>query len=137
MFVGIDVAKAELVVAARPSGERWTVANDERGVRTLVERFQREAPELPIGTLPLGWRGTISGPLSSRAHRAKGDQDVVGCWAGISRSGASPGQQFQAMGWQLLVGGVGAFPTHRAVEMYQPCQPATANPLPDAARRTI
>jgi len=48
MLVGIDVAKAELVVAARPSGERWTVANDERGVRTLVERFRREAPELIV-----------------------------------------------------------------------------------------
>jgi transposase len=46
MLVGIDVSKAELVVAARPSGERWTVANDERGVRTLVERLTRDAPEL-------------------------------------------------------------------------------------------
>jgi transposase len=48
MLVGIDVAKAELVIAARPSGERWTVANDERGVRTLVERLKREAPELVV-----------------------------------------------------------------------------------------
>jgi transposase len=42
MRVGIDVAKAELVVAVRPSGERWTVTNDERGVRTLVERLRRD-----------------------------------------------------------------------------------------------
>jgi transposase len=48
MLIGIDVAKAELVVAARPSGERWTVANDERGVRTLVERFRVEVPELIV-----------------------------------------------------------------------------------------
>lgn len=48
MLIGIDVAKAELVVAARPTGERWTVANDERGVRTLVERFGRDAPELIV-----------------------------------------------------------------------------------------
>ena len=48
MLVGIDVSKAELVVAARPSGERWTVANDERGVRTLVERLTRDAPELVV-----------------------------------------------------------------------------------------
>jgi transposase len=48
MLIGIDVAKAELVVAARPSGERWTVANDERGLRTLVERFRGEAPELIV-----------------------------------------------------------------------------------------
>lgn len=48
MLIGIDVAKAELVVAARPSGERWTVANDERGVRTLVERLRKEAIELIV-----------------------------------------------------------------------------------------
>ena len=48
MFVGIDVAKAELVVGVRPSGEQWTVANDERGVRTLAERLRRESPELIV-----------------------------------------------------------------------------------------
>lgn len=48
MLVGIDVAKAELVVAVRPSGERWTVENDERGVRSLVERLQGESPELIV-----------------------------------------------------------------------------------------
>jgi hypothetical protein len=31
MVVGIDVAKAELVVGVRPSGERWTEPNDEAG----------------------------------------------------------------------------------------------------------
>jgi len=48
MFLGIDVAKAELVVAARPSGERWTVANDERGVQALVERLRGGAPTLIV-----------------------------------------------------------------------------------------
>lgn len=48
MLVGIDVAKAELVVGTRPTAERWTVANDERGVRTLVERLTRDAPELIV-----------------------------------------------------------------------------------------
>lgn len=48
MLVGIDVAKAELVVGTRPTGERWTVGNDERGVRTLVERLTRDAPELIV-----------------------------------------------------------------------------------------
>lgn len=48
MLVGIDVAKADLVVTARPSGERWTVGNDERGVRTLVDRFRKDAPELIV-----------------------------------------------------------------------------------------
>lgn len=48
MRVGIDVAKAELVVAVRPSGERWSVANDERGVGTLVERLRVLAPALIV-----------------------------------------------------------------------------------------
>ena len=48
MLIGIDVAKAELVIASRPGGERWTVANDERGMRTLVDRLQREPPELIV-----------------------------------------------------------------------------------------
>jgi transposase len=48
MLVGIDVAKGELVVATRPAGERWTVENDERGVRTLAERLRRDATELVV-----------------------------------------------------------------------------------------
>jgi len=48
MLIGIDVAKAELVIAARPSGERWTVANDERGIRTLVDRLQGAKAELIV-----------------------------------------------------------------------------------------
>lgn len=48
MLVGIDVAKAELVVATRPAGERWTVENDERGIRTLVERCRRDGAALIV-----------------------------------------------------------------------------------------
>jgi transposase len=48
MFVGIDVAKAELVVSVVPSVERFSVANDERGVRTLVERLRPIAPHLIV-----------------------------------------------------------------------------------------
>ena len=39
-FVGIDVAKAQLDIALRPSGERWAVPNDASGVTTLVDRMQ-------------------------------------------------------------------------------------------------
>jgi transposase len=48
MLAGIDVAKAALVVATRPSGERWTVANDETGIRQLVERLRPLGPELIV-----------------------------------------------------------------------------------------
>ena len=48
MFVGIDVANAEFVVAVHPNQTRWTVANDERGVRTLIERLRETAPTLIV-----------------------------------------------------------------------------------------
>jgi transposase len=47
-FVGIDVAKAQLDIALRPSGERWTVPNDANGVTTLVERMQTLQPTLIV-----------------------------------------------------------------------------------------
>jgi transposase len=43
--VGIDVAKAELVIAVRPTEERFTVKNDEQGLAKLVERMQKLRPE--------------------------------------------------------------------------------------------
>lgn len=48
MFVGIDVAKAELVVSVVPNMERFTVANDERGARALVERLGPMAVQLIV-----------------------------------------------------------------------------------------
>lgn len=47
MYIGIDIAKAELVVAA-PSGASWSTTNDERGIRTLVARLTQDAPTLIV-----------------------------------------------------------------------------------------
>lgn len=47
-FVGIDVAKAELVIAVRPSDARWSVANDDQGVEQLVRRLRQLAPTLVV-----------------------------------------------------------------------------------------
>src|SRR5438093_3191551 len=47
-FVAIDVAKAQLDIAVRPSGERWVVSNDAGGVVTLVERLQALHPTLIV-----------------------------------------------------------------------------------------
>src|SRR5438067_2376959 len=47
-FVGIDVAKAQLDIPLRPSGERWAVANDASGVATLVDRVQALHPTLLV-----------------------------------------------------------------------------------------
>jgi transposase len=48
MFIGIDVAKAALVESIVPSAERFTVATDERGVRTLTERLRAIGPTLIV-----------------------------------------------------------------------------------------
>lgn len=48
MFVGIDVAKAELVVGVRPSGAHFTVTNDDAGVQALVEQLRPLAPQLLV-----------------------------------------------------------------------------------------
>lgn len=41
IFVGIDVAKATLAVAVRPTGEHFEVANTPVGHRTLVQRLRK------------------------------------------------------------------------------------------------
>ena len=48
VFVGVDVAKAELVIGIRPSGDRWTVANDEAGIRALLKRLPQHAATLVV-----------------------------------------------------------------------------------------
>ena len=48
VFVGLDVAKATLDVALRPSGERWSVSNDEAGVAALVDRLRPLPPTLVV-----------------------------------------------------------------------------------------
>jgi len=47
-FVGLDVAKAQLDMALRPSGERGAVPNEASGVATLVDRVQPRHPTLLV-----------------------------------------------------------------------------------------
>lgn len=67
MLIGIDVAKAELVVGSRPDGQRWTVANDERGVRSLVDRLREETPELIVLEATGGYELLCVGALAAAA----------------------------------------------------------------------
>jgi transposase len=48
VFVGIDVAKATLEVAVRPSGERWTLANEALALPGLVARLEALEPTLIV-----------------------------------------------------------------------------------------
>ena len=47
-FVGIDVAKAQVDVAVRPTGGRWVVPNDDAGIRQLVSRLKALEPTLVL-----------------------------------------------------------------------------------------
>ena len=42
-YVGIDVSKAKVDVAVRPTGQRWVVSYDETGVEELGQRVLLEA----------------------------------------------------------------------------------------------
>jgi transposase len=47
-FVGIDVSKARLDVASHPAGATQSVANDETGIKTLVDRLRAVKPVLIV-----------------------------------------------------------------------------------------
>ena len=42
--VGLDVSQATLDLALRPTGERWTLANDEAAIQSLVQELRPHAP---------------------------------------------------------------------------------------------
>ena len=44
IFVGIDVSKAQLDVAIRPTGEKESVTNDKVGIKALVKRLAKIQP---------------------------------------------------------------------------------------------
>ena len=47
-FVGIDVSKLQLDVSVGQDGEYWTAANDEKGIRRIVERMRSISPTLIV-----------------------------------------------------------------------------------------
>src|SRR2546430_1333893 len=64
-FVGIDVAKAQLDIALRPSGERWAVPNDASGVMTLVDRVQALHPTLMVLEATGGLERAVTSALAT------------------------------------------------------------------------
>jgi transposase len=65
--VGIDVAKATLDVQVRPSDERWSVANDEAGIRTLVEQLRAVAPTQVVLEATGGYELAVVSALAAAA----------------------------------------------------------------------
>lgn len=48
LFVGIDVAQAQLDIALRPTGERWAVPNDDTSIAALVTQLEAARPALIV-----------------------------------------------------------------------------------------
>jgi transposase len=64
-FVGIDVAKAQLDIALRPSGERWAVPNEASGVALLVDRVQTLKPTLIVLEATGGLERAVTSALAT------------------------------------------------------------------------
>src|SRR6266545_2667610 len=61
IIVGIDISKAELQGAERPSGTHWTSPNAAPALPALVERLQAQAPALIV----LEATGGLEGPVAT------------------------------------------------------------------------
>ena len=48
IFVGIDVAKAQLDVAVRPAADRWEVSHDDAGIGQLVSQLKSLGPAMVL-----------------------------------------------------------------------------------------
>jgi len=60
VFVGIDVAKENVEVAVRPSGERWAERNDGMGWRNLVRRLRELSPRLVVMEATGGYEAEVA-----------------------------------------------------------------------------
>jgi len=62
-FVGIDVSKAQLEVACRPSGERLQVANSDQGFAELIRWLSERGPALVVLEATGGYQAAVVASL--------------------------------------------------------------------------
>ena len=67
VFVGIDVATAQLDMALRPIGTRWTVSHDDAGITDLVTRIQGLGPQLIVLEATGGYQRAVVAALAAAA----------------------------------------------------------------------
>lgn len=65
IFVGIDVSKAQLDIAMRPTGQRESVANDKAGIQTLIKRLAEIQPALIVLEATGGFERQVTHALVS------------------------------------------------------------------------
>jgi transposase len=67
ILVGIDVAKAQLDIALRPTGERWEVPNEDASIATLVPQLQAVCPVLIVLEATGGSQRAVVAALAAAA----------------------------------------------------------------------
>jgi transposase len=120
-YAGIDVSKARLDVAIRPSGEAWQSSNDESGIAALVERLQVLAPQLIVLEATGGLERLVTAALAL---------------AGLRVAVVNPRQVrdfAKATGRLAKTDAVDAAVLAHFAQALQP----TAHPLPDAATQAL
>ncbi len=65
IFVGVDVAKAELVVSCRPGGGAWTASNDAGGIAATVARLTSLEPRLIVLEATGGYERAVVAALAA------------------------------------------------------------------------
>lgn len=63
-YVGVDVSKAWLDIAVRPSGEIWRVSNDEAGFAQLMEKLKQVGPKIVVMEATGGYQAPLTAALS-------------------------------------------------------------------------
>lgn len=66
-FIGIDVSKARLDVAAVPQEENWSEANEEKGIESLVKALKKHKPTLIVLEATGGLEIPLAGALAAAA----------------------------------------------------------------------
>jgi hypothetical protein len=120
-YVGIDVSKARLDVAVRPSGQAWQSSNDETGIAAVVERLQALAPHLIVLEATGGLERLVATALAL---------------AGLSVAVVNPRQVrdfAKATGRLAKTDAVDAAVLAHFAQALQP----TAHPLPDADSQAL
>jgi transposase len=67
VYVGIDVAKAKLDIACRPTNARWTVPHTAGGMGRLVRRLSRLRPTLIVLEATGGLELSLASELAAAA----------------------------------------------------------------------
>src|SRR5947209_1263768 len=96
LFVGIDVAKATLDIAVRPTAETWSASNDATGIDALVLRLGAWAPTLIVLEATGGAQGPLVAALVAAAlpvvvvtpRHSRACAQAVGILATTDRSAA-------------------------------------------------